>query len=310
MYKSYDIYIYITLHFEYKESAMKNHKCLFANCILFTFVTANSYSLVSSYVNYYSSIKNNILEIQTYDDCYDINSDGVVNVFDAIRAKKDELYVSSGNDFIKIFKSIAVIGDSLSSGEIVTNAEGGGYNFNDCYDYSWLSFIARNYNFEVMHYSRGGMTTASWYQGYSNNIKKMDCYIIALGTNDYNQNVPFDQFKANYKKIIERVRECNPNSCIFTMSLYEDELKENKIGNRKNYNDIIKEISKEYELCYYIDFVHNTDYICKWNDFYCYGGHYNTIGYFYISEEIKRLINKQIELNIKEFSRFSLYNYD
>lgn len=59
--------------------------------------------------------------------------------------------------YTAIFRTVACIGDSLSSGEFEAAAEKGS-SYHDMYEYSWGQFMARMCGSRVFNMSRGGMT--------------------------------------------------------------------------------------------------------------------------------------------------------
>lgn len=61
-----------------------------------------------------------------------------------------------------IFRSIAFIGDSLSSGEFESRDSEGKPHFHDMYEYSWGQYIARKNGLKAYNFSRGGMS-AKWF---------------------------------------------------------------------------------------------------------------------------------------------------
>ena len=113
--------------------------------------------------------------------------------------------------YCAIFRTIACIGDSLSSGEfdfIEPNGKGSGI---DLYEYSWGQFLARDIGAKVYNFSQGGMTAkdyVQWYandNGFWNEDKLAQAYIIALGVNDIiNRNITIgsvsDIDKNDYQK--------------------------------------------------------------------------------------------------------------
>ena len=61
--------------------------------------------------------------------------------------------IKDDGGFTSIFRSIAVVGDSLSSGEFEgTNAEGG-KTYRDRFEYSWGQFLARMTGSRVSNFS-------------------------------------------------------------------------------------------------------------------------------------------------------------
>ena len=96
----------------------------------------------------------------------------------------------SGYSNTAIFRKIAFIGDSLSSGEFETVNEDGSHSYHDLYEYSWGQFLARKNGLTAYNFSRSGMT-AKWYlESYAdekdlwNKEKACQAYVIALGVND------------------------------------------------------------------------------------------------------------------------------
>ena len=96
-----------------------------------------------------------------------------------------------------IFRTMAFIGDSLSSGEFETVDKEGKRHWHDMYAYSWGQFIARKNGLTAYNFSKGGMTAKGYLEGFAdrydlwNPEKACQAYVIALGVNDiYNQKMP------------------------------------------------------------------------------------------------------------------------
>ena len=68
----------------------------------------------------------------------------------------------NGYSMTSVFRRIAFIGDSLSSGEFETRDEQGNAGYYDMFEYSWGQYIARENGLTAYNFSRGGMT-AEWY---------------------------------------------------------------------------------------------------------------------------------------------------
>ena len=92
--------------------------------------------------------------------------------------------------FFGIFRTVACVGDSLSSGEFESTDENGNKGYHDYYEYSWGQYMARAAGNTVYNFSRGGMS-AKWYlDSFGNEIcawdksKACQAYIFALGVND------------------------------------------------------------------------------------------------------------------------------
>ena len=94
-----------------------------------------------------------------------------------------------------IFRTMAFIGDSLSSGEFEIRDENGKPNWYDFYEYSWGQYIARKNGLKAYNFSKGGMTAKEYVEnfaeenGFWDKDKACQAYVIALGYNDiYNMN--------------------------------------------------------------------------------------------------------------------------
>ena len=65
-----------------------------------------------------------------------------------------------------IFRTIAFIGDSLSSGEFETRDEEGKAHYHDLYEYSWGQYIARKNGLKAYNFSKGGMTGKQYIESF------------------------------------------------------------------------------------------------------------------------------------------------
>lgn len=63
-----------------------------------------------------------------------------------------------GYSHTSVFRRIAFVGDSLSSGEFETRDENNKPGYHDLYEYSWGQYIARKNGLKAYNFSRGGMT--------------------------------------------------------------------------------------------------------------------------------------------------------
>ena len=135
-----------------------------------------------------------------------------------------------------IFRTIACIGDSLSSGEFETVDADGNRGYHDFYAYSWGQYIARQNGLTVYNFSRGGMTAKCYLEsfadenGFWDKEKACQAYIIALGVNDifyhnarigdakditateFSEERPFIRY---YAEIIRRYKEISPDAKFF-----------------------------------------------------------------------------------------------
>lgn len=234
------------------------------------------------------------------------------DVLDMIEKKAGDEKKESIN-FIPIFHKIGVIGDSLSTGELGISTDNGNV-FIDKYEYSWLSNIARLNGIEHVHYSKGGLTCKTWLSSiYKTNLEtesvKCNAYIIALGTND-SLNKPYpvgsvsdtsgsETFCGLYKQIIDLIKTVAPNSAIFCMSLYNND--------NWQYTSAICDICELYNNVYYLDYVNKSDLPLRSSNIigdYASVGHFSTVGYIRVAENIQRIINEVVSENLDDFKFF------
>ena len=78
--------------------------------------------------------------------------------------------IVSDGGFCGIFRTIACVGDSLSSGEFEVSLPTGAKAYLDMFDYSWGQYIARAAGCKVYNFSRGGMTAKEYCDGYAANM--------------------------------------------------------------------------------------------------------------------------------------------
>lgn len=227
-----------------------------------------------------------------------------VSVFSVLSAESNII------DYSVFFPKMAVIGDSLSSGELYPTPEN---QYLDRYGDSWLSFISRHNCAKRNHYSEGGLTAKTWLSTYSTRFQAddvADVYFIALGTNDeYRQ--PYDMgsasdsagansFAGYYKQIIEMVQTKAPNAKIFCLSFYRY---------ISGWNDLIEAIANLYTGVYYLDVASNSPiHTTMPNNLYVRGTHFTTIGYRIIANVILNQMNKIISDNQADFRFYGLNN--
>ena len=100
-----------------------------------------------------------------------------------------------GYSHTSVFRKIAFIGDSLSSGEFETCDKEGNKGYHDLYEYSWGQYIARKNGLTAFTFSRGGMTASEYIESFGeandffNKDKACQAYVIALGANDVNSGI-------------------------------------------------------------------------------------------------------------------------
>ncbi len=235
-----------------------------------------------------------------------------------------------GYSYTSIFRTIAFVGDSLSSGEFeIVNSEGNN-EYHDLYEYSWGQYIARKNGLKAYNFSRGGMT-AKWYintfaneKDFWNKEKACQAYVIALGVNDLcNQNMELgtiddlceedyhnnaETFAGYYAQIISRYKEISPDAKFFLVGLPKSpDEKRNKIA--EGFNDLLNDFVNHFDNTYFINlYEYGTCYDEDFRKQYYLNGHLNPMGYIYTAEIIDSYIDYIIRNNPQEFKYAGLIN--
>lgn len=232
--------------------------------------------------------------------------------------KKWERNITYKPDYSIMFHKIGGVGDSLMTGELAYALESEEWqsHYKDKPSFSWLSNIARTTGAEYVCYSEGGLKTSTWFErGWDvklkNEAEKCTAYFIGLGTNDkaytgYGVGTVDDtsstlSFSGYYKKIIETIQASAPNAVIFCLSLYD------KSDKSIPYSNMVQAITAKYNKCYFLDFANKSDILLS-DSKYTSWGHFDTLGYIRVAENIKRICNDIIENKQKELYMFGWDN--
>lgn len=255
-----------------------------------------------------------------------------MDISDFIGIKKgekplDRIVVDGG--FCAIFRTIACIGDSLSSGEFESkNGDVKGYH--DMFEYSWGQFLGRSCGSKVYNFSRGGMTAEEYIESFAeNNVfwgkdKLAQAYIIALGVNDIAKtggklgsvsDVDLNDYKNNkktfagyYAQIIQRIKELQPRAKIFLMSIPRDGGEKDKA--RKEHRDILEEFTRIFGNTYLIDLYTYCPVQDKVFAENFWLGHMTPTGYVLMSKIIGSYIDYIIRANPKDFNQVGFIGTD
>ncbi len=230
--------------------------------------------------------------------------------------------------YTAIFRTLGVVGDSLSSGEH-EGFDGSKPSYNDYYEYSWGQFIARKCGLQVQNISVGGLTakSAKDYIGYTHSLvpeRACQGYIIALGRNDQSQwnkyengfgsiddvdwndyNNNKDSFVGHYVKIIQMIRNLQPKARIFVVTMPDSEADSTEVKQRCDMHaEFLRTLPNHFEFLYVIDLrkyapIHDKEFV---ETYYC-GGHLNAMGYIYTAEQISTYIDYIIRNNPKDFTQ-------
>ena len=232
--------------------------------------------------------------------------------------------------FCAIFRKIAVVGDSLSSGEFETKIPGENTHYDDFYEYSWGQFIGRMCGSEVLNFSRGGMTAREYCKTFGdardlwNPQKKAQAYIIALGVNDLqNQHHPLgsvedicladwrknaDTYAGRYGEIVQRYKEIAPDAKFFFLTMTTDRFPEKNAVNREQQK-LLYEMVKIFPNSYVVDLLEYfpaADY--EYRGKFFMHGHFTPCGYYIYGKLIAAYIDWIIRHNLHDFDRVGYIN--
>lgn len=230
--------------------------------------------------------------------------------------------IVSNGGMCAIFRTVACIGDSLSSGEFEAMDAEGNKSYHDLYEFSWGQFLARDCGCKVYNFSRGGMTASEYWNGYArengfwDEDKLCQAYIIALGVNDlfglkqelgtvadiddedYNKNA--DTFAGYYGRIIQRIKSMQPHARFFLVTAPSDYAEGDPV--KAAHAELMHAMAEKFDHTYVIDLykyapTHDDEFKRR---FYLYG-HLNPMGYRLTATMIESYIDYHIRHNPKDF---------
>ena len=251
-------------------------------------------------------------------------------LFDSDEKPLDRL--AHGYSHTSVFRTIAFVGDSLSSGEFETRDENKRPGYHDLYEYSWGQYIARKNGLLAYNFSRGGMTAQEYMEsfaeerGFWSKDKAAQAYVIALGVNDvYNKNmeigsvadIDIENYKNNkptflgyYAQIVARYKEISPDAKFFFVTFPNTdtpERDEKTHGVIKALCDLAEFFDNSYVINLY-DYgpIHDAKFKEK---FYLYG-HLNPSGYILTAEVIDSYIDYIVRHNPDDFKTIGFVGTD
>ena len=230
--------------------------------------------------------------------------------------------------FFGIFRTVAVVGDSLSSGEFESLDEKGNMGWHDYYEYSWGQYMSRAAGNTVYNFSCGGMT-AKWYlDSFGNDIgawdrkKACQAYIFALGVNDVlNQGMEIGSaddvdlencennkptFAGYYAKIIQKYKKISPDAYFFLMSMPHTEAEDERID---KVAALLHDLAKIFTRTYVLDLsVYAPRYDAEFRRNFYLGGHLNAAGYLLTAQMTMSYIDYLVRKDPEDFSQVGFVN--
>ena len=230
-----------------------------------------------------------------------------------------------------IFRKIAFVGDSLSSGEFQIPDNKGTYSYFDMFQYSWGQHIARKNGLTGYSFSRGGMTAQEYVEsfaekmGYWDPDKAAQAYVIALGVNDilnrsmeigsiddidpndYRNNKP--TFAGYYAAIVSRYKEIAPDAKFFFVT-FPNEDKPSRVEKTQAMIKVLNDFANHFSNSYVINlYEYGPVYDQKFKDKFFLYGHMTPDGYLLTAELIDSYIDYIIRHNPDDFKMTGFINY-
>lgn len=248
----------------------------------------------------------------------------IKSLFDENEKPLDRLDVQDGG-FTAIFRTIACVGDSLSSGEFESLDENGKKGYHDMFEYSWGQYIARAAGCKVYNFSRGGMTAQEYIDGFAekngfwDKDKAAQCYIIALGVNDlFGRHMPVgcvsdiaENRKANlrtfagfYGAIVQRLKEIQPDAKFFFMTIPRSNRDAEYEAEADKHAELLYAITARFDNSYVIDLrKYAPVYDAEFKKQFCLGGHMSPAGYILTARMVMSYIDYIVRHNMRDFKQ-------
>lgn len=231
-----------------------------------------------------------------------------------------------------VFRTIAFIGDSLSSGEFETRDENGNPGYHDLFEYSWGQYIARKNGLKAYNFSCGGMTAKTYIESFAeehgmwDKDKACQAYVIALGVNDiYNRNMEIGSiddinaenyayskptFVGYYAQIVKRYKEISPDAKFFFVTVPNTNTPQRDDKTQGMINAVYS-LAEYFENSYVIDlYKYGPVYDERFREKFYLLGHMNPSGYIFTARIIDSYIDYIIRHNPNDFKTVGFIGTD
>lgn len=237
----------------------------------------------------------------------------------------DNIVTNGG--FCAIFRRIACIGDSLSSGEF-QSFENGAHGYHDMYEHSWGQYMARDAGCTVYNFSKGGMTAKDFDRfardkGFFADELKAEAYVIALGVNDvtrvlageldfgeisdvdltdYAKNKP--TFVGYYAKVLAKYQAIQPKGKFFLMTIPSGGSSAEREEYYDKHAEILHALAGMFPNCYVIDLRrYAPTYDAEFKRNFFLTGHMNPAGYRLTALMVESYIDYIIRQDPEDFAQ-------
>ena len=245
---------------------------------------------------------------------------------------KNELYITDeqpldrlveGYSNTAIFRKIAFVGDSMSSGEFETRDKDGNPGYHDLYDYSWGQYIARKNGLTAYNFSRGGMTAKEYVEsfaqanGFWDEDKVCQAYVMALGVNDiYNfryevgsvEDINMEDYRQNkpttigyYASIIQRYKTMRPDAKFFLVTI-PNNIPADFPEETAAFREELYKLAEMFDNTYILDLYQYGPVLDEtFREHYYLHGHMTPSGYIMIAKLIDSYIHYLVKKNPADF---------
>ncbi len=247
-------------------------------------------------------------------------------LFDKNEKPLDRLVEGYSNT--SIFRTMAFVGDSLSSGEFETRDETGKPGYHDMFEYSWGQHIARNNGLKAYNFSKGGMTAKAYIEsfaeerGFWDKEKACQAYVIALGQNDlYGYKMEIGKvediddknkttFIHYYGAIVKRYKEISPDAKFFFVTFPNTNSPE-KRETEQGMREAMYSLAEYFDNSYVIDlYKYGPLYEGEFEERYFMYQHMTPSGYILTAKMIDSYIDYIIRHNPNDFKTAAFIGTD
>lgn len=230
-----------------------------------------------------------------------------------------------------IFRTMAFIGDSLSSGEFEAVDANGTKSYHDFFEYSWGQYIARKNGLTAYNFSNGGLTAKVYLEsfaerkGFWDKEKACQAYVIALGVNDiYGKDFKIGEAKdiaatefsgerpfiSYYAEIVRKYKEISPDAKFFFVTFPNESSKPDKTKTEGMVNALYA-LAEHFENAYVIDlYKYGPVYDEAFVENYFLHSHMNPMGYILTANLIDSYIDYIIRTNPSDFKNVGFIGTD
>ena len=249
-------------------------------------------------------------------------------IFDRPESEKPLDKIVDDGGFTSLFRKIAIVGDSLASGELESMDFGSPRDYHDYFDISWGQYLARMAGTTVYNFTRGGMSAKEFcdgfahVNGYWSPDKAAQAYICALGCNDLD-NMGMDPgsiedvaedwhynkptYAGYFARIIQHYKQIQPDAYFFLLTHPREP--EEIIGtvaynNHIRQREIMYSFAEKFTNTYVIDLMeYGPDYDAEFRKLFFTGGHLNSAGYYLTAKMVGSYIDYIVRHDMEKFNQ-------